>query len=79
MAVRTKQVIDHECAKAVTLLGQKVYNKFIIEKEIAEINQKIMELNIEAFNLTQAMNAAQEQLKAQELVAADETVEQSNG
>lgn len=87
MAVRTRQLIDQECAQAVTLLGQKVYNKFIIDKEIAELNQKVMDLNIEAFNLQQALAAAQEQMKAdekaaQEAATADEAqsvVEAANG
>ncbi len=57
--------IDADCAQAVLELGRKTYHRHLLDKEVEELNAKVYALNIEAFQVREALKAAQEQLAAE--------------
>lgn len=67
--------IDAECAQAVLELGRKTYHRHLLDKEVDELNAKIYALNVEAYQVREAIKAAQEQLAE---TPADDTAEVTN-
>lgn len=67
--------IDAECAQAVLELGRKAYHRHLLDKEVDELNAKIYALNVEAYQVREAIKAAQEQLAE---TPADGTAEVTN-
>lgn len=67
--------IDAECAQAVLELGRKTYHRHLLDKEVDELTAKIYGLNVEAYQVREAIKAAQEQLAE---TPADDTTEVTN-
>lgn len=73
---RTIQQIDTECAQAVVELGRKAYHRHLLDREIAELQAKVYDLNVEAFKTREALEAAKAQLAAE---AAETTTTEEAG
>ena len=73
---RTIQQIDTECAQAVVELGRKAYHRHLLDREIAELQTKVYDLNVEAFKTREALEAAKAQLAAE---AAETTTTEETG
>jgi hypothetical protein len=71
--MRTIEEIDTECAQAVLELGRKTYHRNLLERETTELSQKVYNLNVEAFQVREALAAAQAQLAAQAPVTDAQT------
>lgn len=63
--MRTIEAIDTECAQTVLALGQRRYHAFLIDKEIAGLCQKVLDLNEEAMRVREAIEAAKAVLAAE--------------
>lgn len=70
-AQRTMAAVNQECQEAVLQLGQKAYHAHLLDREIQDLKARVYNLNVEAFNMNQAMAAAQAELAAQAAPAAE--------
>lgn len=57
--------IDGECAQTVLELGRKSYHRHLLDKEIADLNAKVYALNVEAFQVREALAEAKAQLTSE--------------
>lgn len=77
-AMRTIDEIDSECAQAVLELGRKTYHRAMIDREIAELTSKVYDLNVEAYKVREALEAAKAQLAAEAKPAEAKSEEVAN-